>query len=109
MSRDSAGFASVAILKTFNLASINPLDDIAHEPQFEMVCSLTDSELHQLFSTIEPTRSMVESVLLNEQEIEDWEPWEKFWDGIDHGEGRYIIVYENGQPTEIFFAGYSFD
>ena len=48
-----------------------PPDDIAHEPQFEMVCSLTDSELHQLFSTIEPTRSLVEPVLLNEQEIED--------------------------------------
>jgi hypothetical protein len=32
-----------------------------------------------------------------------------FFENIDRGQGIYIAVYRNGQPYEIFFAGYSFD
>ena len=28
---------------------------------------------------------------------------------LDRGIGAYVIVYDGGAPSEIFFAGYSFD
>lgn len=28
---------------------------------------------------------------------------------IDRGQGVYIVAYRDGKPSEIFFAGYSFD
>jgi len=34
---------------------------------------------------------------------------EEFWDSIDRGTGRHIIIYNRDRPVEIFFAGYSFD
>ncbi len=32
-----------------------------------------------------------------------------FWEDIERGMARYIILYDGDKPTELFFAGYSFD
>jgi hypothetical protein len=32
-----------------------------------------------------------------------------FLDDIDRGHGVSIILYKDGKPDEIFFAGYSYD
>jgi len=32
-----------------------------------------------------------------------------FLDDIERGEGVYFIVYKEGNPSEIFFAGFSYD
>jgi hypothetical protein len=32
-----------------------------------------------------------------------------FFEDIDRGEGVYIVIYKNGAPDELLFAGYSFD
>jgi hypothetical protein len=52
--------------------------------------------LESLYATAEPTRQMVE------------ENMESFND-IDRGECIYVTVYKDGQPDELFFAGYSYD
>ena len=31
------------------------------------------------------------------------------YDDIGRGQGVYVVVYEDGEPNEYFFAGYSFD
>jgi hypothetical protein len=31
------------------------------------------------------------------------------FDELERGQGVYIIVYEDEKPSEIFFAGYSYD
>jgi hypothetical protein len=31
------------------------------------------------------------------------------FEDIERGQGIYIVVYEEEKPTEVFFAGYSFD
>jgi hypothetical protein len=31
------------------------------------------------------------------------------WEYIERGMARYVIVYADGAPDAIFFAGYSFD
>lgn len=32
-----------------------------------------------------------------------------FWDDLERGMARYVILFEGDSPKEIFFAGYSFD
>jgi hypothetical protein len=32
-----------------------------------------------------------------------------FFDPIERGQAIYIVVYREGKPDELFFAGYSFD
>jgi hypothetical protein len=32
-----------------------------------------------------------------------------FFEDLDRGHGTSIVVFKDGQPDEIFFAGYSYD
>jgi hypothetical protein len=70
----------------------------------EIFCTsfpLSVGELQSLFATEKPTREVLEAGIWSESSF--------FWDVIDRGTGRHIIIYEEDQPSEIFFAGYSFD
>jgi hypothetical protein len=53
-------------------------------------------DLKELYGTAQPTRQMVE-------ENKD------FYDWLDRGVGLYIVIFADGKPAEICFAGYSFD
>jgi hypothetical protein len=55
-----------------------------------------DDVLMSLFGTDRPTREMVEAN-------------DELYELIERGHGIYAIVYEGEYPSEIFFAGYSFD
>jgi hypothetical protein len=75
--------------------SILDLDHVADEPEFCAVAPLLDEMLEELYGTTQPTRTMVEDL--------------EFLKDVERGHGVYIILYKNGQPDEICFAGYSFD
>jgi hypothetical protein len=77
-------------------ASILDILGISESPEVCSVCPLSDERLRELFGTTRPTREMVES---------DGE----FYEEIERGQGIYIVVYKDGEPSEYFFAGYSFD
>lgn len=79
---------------------------VTSEPNTCAVCPLTEEELCEIFSTNQPSHEVLENILLNETEPESCE---SFWDSIGRGEGRYVIIYESGQPVELFFAGFTFD
>jgi hypothetical protein len=32
-----------------------------------------------------------------------------FFEEVERGTGVYVVVYDQGKPSEICFAGYSFD
>lgn len=83
--------------------------DMSHISEIEdcgLVCPLKEKDLQSIFQTLQPNREQIEAILIRE---EDDVGCSLFWDSIANGEGRYIIAYENAQPKEIFFAGYSFD
>jgi hypothetical protein len=63
---------------------------------FMQVAPLSTEQLIELFGTEQPTRSMIE-------------PETKFYEWLDRGLGIYIVAYDDGKPSEIFFAGYSLD
>jgi hypothetical protein len=77
-------------------ASILDIERVADEPDFCVVAPLSKDELVRLFGTDQPTRAMIEQNM-------------DFYEDIERGQGVYIILYENGHPSEIFFGGYSFD
>lgn len=76
--------------------SILDLMAVGEEPDFCVAARLPEHELLELYGTAQPTREMISSNL-------------PFSDEMERGQGVYILVYKNGEPDEVFFAGYSFD
>ena len=66
------------------------------DPMFGMVAPLDPGQLLDLFGTERPSRAMIE-----ENGV--------YYDLIDRGLGLYIVAYDGDEPSELFFAGYSFD
>jgi hypothetical protein len=59
------------------------------------VAPFPDEVLLELYGTTRPTRQMIEQGADSEY--------------IERGQGVYIVVYREGRPDEICFAGYSYD
>jgi hypothetical protein len=76
--------------------SILDLDHVSDTPDFCAVTPLEDAMLQNLYGTSKPTREMVEQNM-------------NFFEDVERGQGVYIVLYKDGQPDEILFAGYSFD
>jgi len=75
--------------------SILDMDGVSKSPDYFKVCPLPERELVRLYGTTRPTREMVEEML--------------FLEDAERGQGVYLVLYKNGEPSEILFAGYSFD
>ena len=76
--------------------SILDVSGLSEEPDYDAVAALEDEELMEFFGTTKPT-------------AEDVEDSDDLFEQIERGQGIYVIVYENDQPAQIFFAGYSYD
>lgn len=76
--------------------SILDIFRIGDAPDFGTAGPLSDERLEELFGTTQPTIEMIEES-------------GEFFDDIDRGMCVYIIAYKDGQPDQIYFAGYSFD
>jgi hypothetical protein len=77
-------------------ASILDIQRIADQPDYFCAAPFSARELQQYFGTDKPTR-------------EDVEQSDDYWEDLDRGQARYVVLYEKEQPTEVYFAGYSFD
>lgn len=76
--------------------SILDMMTISETPDYNAVAPLPTAKLIDLFGTDTPTREMLEES-------------EELYEELERGKGVYIIVYKDNQPSQIFFAGYSFD
>ena len=61
-----------------------------------MVAPLPSKTMLALYGTDKPTKDMVVRNM-------------DFFNDIERGQGIYIVLYRGDQPSEILFAGYSFD
>jgi hypothetical protein len=81
--------------------SILDMDDVGTEPadeddpQFGIVAPVDPEFLRDLYDTDRPTREMVQDMA--------------FFEELERGTGVYVVLYEGDKPTEICFAGYSYD
>ena len=76
--------------------SILDIEGIADEPNFCVAAPMQEEELKEHFGTTQPTREMITRNM-------------NFLGSIERGHCLFITVYKNGRPSELFFAGYSFD
>jgi len=76
--------------------SILDIERVSDDPDYGAITPLSEDNIVELFGTSTPTREMIESN-------------EDLFETIDRGQGIYIVAYRDGEPSEIFFAGYSFD
>jgi len=76
--------------------SILDIGAIGDHPDYGVAAPLSDERLIELFGTTRPARADVEKN-------------HAFFEGIDRGHCVYVVLYENGKPSEVFFAGYSYD
>ena len=76
--------------------SILDIESISDEPDFCRASPLSEDQLEQFFGTTRPTREMI---------FENTD----FFQDVERGHCIYITIYKNGRPSEIYFAGYSFD
>lgn len=76
--------------------SILDMERVADVADYGAVAPMPPEVLLDLFGTNEPTRTMVEGS-------------DELYDALERGQGVYVVVYEGERPSEIFFAGYSYD
>ena len=76
--------------------SILDIDRVGDEADYGVVRRLTEKEVAAYFGTKEPTRDAVEAN-------------SDFFEDIERGQGVCFAVYKDGAPSELVFAGYSYD
>ncbi|HEX3247826.1 MAG TPA: hypothetical protein VHS05_00255 [Pyrinomonadaceae bacterium] len=76
--------------------SILDMERISDTPDYGAVVPLAEDELLDLFGTGKPTRKMIEDN-------------DDLFERLERGQGVYLIAYQDEEPSEIYFAGYSYD
>ena len=76
--------------------SILDIMQVSDEPDFGCAAPLSPAELQRYFGTEKPTQVDIKNS-------------DDFWEDIERGHCRYVILYDGGKPNKIYFAGYSFD
>ncbi|MBX9694227.1 MAG: hypothetical protein K2Z81_17720 [Cyanobacteria bacterium] len=92
---DSDGTCSI-----LDIVMASEVPDNELEPDCAITYPLKPERLIELFGTDKPTRKLIEE---NQSAVDC------IFDEIDRGSSRYIIVYEDGRPSEVLFLGYSYD
>lgn len=87
---------AMAAADTDGTRSILDIESVEDERDFGVAAPLDEETLEAFFETREPAHEAIEENM-------------DFLEEIERGHCVYIIVYKDGQPDEIFFAGYSFD
>jgi len=70
---------------------------VADQPDFCVAARLQPADLQALFGTDKPT----------EKHVQD--NFDELLEGIERGQGICFAIYEDDNPVELIFAGYSFD
>jgi hypothetical protein len=94
-----------SILDMFRASDTPYSEALASSDQdgIELFCTtfpLSIDELTRLFSTSKPTHEMVDAVVVLSQQ--NREAANQFWESVDRGTGRHILIYNNDEPVEVF-------
>jgi hypothetical protein len=88
--------AALEMTEADGTRSILDIGRISDYPDFCCAAPLSPEDLERYFGTQRPTEAMVRES-------------DAFWEDLERGMARYVILYEGDEPKEIYFAGYSFD
>ena len=76
--------------------SILDIERIAERPDFGVAVRLPSARLMELYGTDQPTRGMVKANM-------------DFFEDVERGQAVYFVLFQDGRPNELFFAGMSYD
>lgn len=76
-----------------DIPPIGYINQISDSPKLYCASRLTDDELDEYFETLTPT-------------LDHLQMSREFWEDIDRGTARYVVLYEGNLPQRICFAGY---
>jgi hypothetical protein len=76
--------------------SILDMTRISRKPEAGALVPLESGKLIELYGTEQPTREMVEANM-------------EFFAELERGHGIYLTIYQNGRPSQLLIAGYSYD
>ena len=76
--------------------SILDVTNVGEARDYDVVARVGDDELMEYFGTTKPSA----------EEVGDCD---ELLESVERGQGVYVVVYENEEPSQIFFAGYSYD
>jgi hypothetical protein len=76
--------------------SILDIERVADVPEIGVAAPLDDAILEDLYDTTTPTHDLIQSNM-------------DFFGRIERGQAIYFVLYKDGEPDELVFAGYSFD
>ena len=85
-----------SLLTADGTRSILDISTIGDEPDFGVASPLPVEMLESLYGTTQPTFAEVEASM-------------EFLEDVERGHAVYVVCYTDGNPTELLFAGYSFD
>ena len=77
-------------------AAVLDIERIGDAPDYSTAAPIASEVLESVFGTSQPTRAMVEERM-------------EFLENIERGQAVYIVLHSNSVPSELMFAGYSFD
>jgi hypothetical protein len=77
--------------------SILDIGRVGHAPNYSVAGPLDREELADALGTSKPTREVIAA---RKGELLGY---------LDRGQCVYVVVYDENLPTELFFAGYSYD
>lgn len=90
--------------------SILDIMGLADFPQLLHASPTTHETLMATFASSTPSHDMALQLVSQDFSVQDQlMKVMAFWDEIGRGEARYFIIYDQGTPSEIFFAGMSID
>lgn len=76
--------------------SILDIEKIGDKADFGVAAPLSPERLNELYGTDKPTLEMVAKNM-------------DFFEDVERGQAIYFLVFKNEKPSEIFFAGMSYD
>jgi hypothetical protein len=77
--------------------SILDMTRVAKRRTDSVVAPLTPRTILKLFGTAQPT------------EKDWWDNYLAVWDELERGQGIFVVLYNDGQPNKIAFAGFGWD
>jgi hypothetical protein len=77
--------------------SILDIATVRRAPDYGVAAPFADSLVRDVFGTMQPSRSAVETSL------------DRLLEVIPRGQCLYLVAYADRDPAELFFAGYSYD
>jgi hypothetical protein len=77
--------------------SILDIARVSQEREMGSAAPLAEDQIIDMFDSSRPTREVVEARL------------EEVFGVLDRGECVYVSIYDGEEPTELLFAGYSYD